>query len=314
MPPRFLCLPPAFFRSRACQREKGGRQGKAGCAGCIPPGFLCLPPSFFRCRACEREQGGRLGYQWCASPSGRFFPQISLPPSQRNLREKQTANQPQPAFNKPACLSIGGGLTVFFCNFVVHRGCASHEMPATDQAGATCPLHGPPHPHVLVPAGAAGSGFEGGTVLVLAQTGGTPAHGLVRCLVLRGRDTRVHLRIAAGRTAAGVLGWRATNARVWLGRPAHVLRCLELFDDPARPQHAHGSAAVAFTRFELYVCWAGAASWAAGTIQQCQIDGGDSACAAGESADVGGGDSGNEAAWDEQCRESFEEAGERVAE
>jgi len=182
-------------------------------------------------------------------------------------------------------------------------------MPATVQADA-CPLKGPPQPHVLVPAGPAGSAFQHGTVLVLAQTDGTPAGGPVRCLVLRGRDARIHLKIVAGRSTKGVLGGRATNARLWLGRSAHVFQCLELFDDPARPRHAHASAATAFTRFELYVCWAGASSWAAGTaIQQVHIDGGDAVCrSAGEGAAVGSDDSDNDAAWDEQCRDSFEHA------
>jgi hypothetical protein len=36
-----------------------------------------------------------------------------------------------------------------------------------------------------------------------------------------GRDSRSGTK--------GVLGGRATNARIWLGRPAHVVRC---FDDP----------------------------------------------------------------------------------
>jgi hypothetical protein len=191
-------------------------------------------------------------------------------------------------------------------------------MPARGQAGA-CPLHGPPLPHVLVPAGPGGSAFEQHcTVVVLAQTDGTPAGGRVRCLVLRGRDARFHLKIVAGRGTRGVLGGSAFNARCWLGRPAHVFRCLELFDGPAWPvawpQHAYASAPVAFSRFELYACWAGVGSWAACSIQQGQIDGGGAVCAAGEGAAVGdgGGDSGNEAAWGEQCRESFEEAGEGV--
>jgi hypothetical protein len=173
-------------------------------------------------------------------------------------------------------------------------------MSATDQAGATCPLSGPPYPYVLVPAG---PDFEDGTVLVLAQKRADTR--LVRCLVLRGWDTRVHLKIAAGRTLTGVLGGRATNARSWL-QPAHVSLCLGLFDDTTMPQHAHDSGAVAFARFELYVCWAGAGSWAAGTIQQGQIDGGDAACAAGEGAAVGGDGSDDDAAWDEQCREDCE--------
>jgi hypothetical protein len=132
-------------------------------------------------------------------------------------------------------------------------------------------------------------------------------------MVLQGKDARIHMNIAAGRGTKGVLGGRSKDARVWLGRPAHVVRCLALFDDPARARHAHASGVTAFTRFELYVCWAGTSSWGAGTIEHGQIDGGDAVCAAGarscEGAAAKSDDSDNEAAWDQQCRESFEEAG-----
>jgi hypothetical protein len=51
----------------------------------MPPRFLCLPPSFFRCRPCEREKGGRLGSPWCARQCWlvAFPPDFSvcLPPS-----------------------------------------------------------------------------------------------------------------------------------------------------------------------------------------------------------------------------------------
>lgn len=153
-------------------------------------------------------------------------------------------------------------------------------MPTTDQAD-DCPLHGPRRPHVLVPAGSAGSKFEPGTVVVMAQVAGDPAaRHLVRCMVLRGKDTRCHVHIVAGSGTKGVLGGRAWNARMWLGRPDHVARCLQLFDDTAWPRHAYrlhrpveinsagrargrgGALVTELARFELYVCSAGAASWA----------------------------------------------------
>ena len=151
------------------------------------------------------------------------------------------------------------------------------DIPDNMSATDTCPLNGPRRPHVLVPPG---PGFEPGTVVVLAQVAGAPEAGPVRCMVLREKDARCHVNIVADSGTKGVLGGRATNARMWLNRPDHVERCLELFDDPSWPRHgyrlhravptysaarARGTDAglvTALARFELYVCWAGAASWA----------------------------------------------------
>jgi len=141
----------------------------------------------------------------------------------------------------------------------------SANMSATD----TCPLNGPRRPHVLVPPG---PGFEPGTVVVLAQVAGAPEAGTVRCMVLRAKDARCHVKIVADSGTKGVLGGRATNARMWLNRSDHVERCLQLFDDPSWPRHGYrmhravptnsAGLVTALARFELYVCWAGAASWA----------------------------------------------------
>jgi hypothetical protein len=152
------------------------------------------------------------------------------------------------------------------------------EISANMSATYNCPLNGPRRPHVLVPAG---PGFEPGTVVVLAQVAGAPEAGhAVRCMVLRGKDARCHVNIVADSGTKGVLGGNATNARMWLNRSDHVERCLALFDDPSWPRHgyrlhravptnaaarARGTDAglvTALARFELYVCWAGAASWA----------------------------------------------------
>jgi hypothetical protein len=122
-------------------------------------------------------------------------------------------------------------------------------------------------------------------VVVLAQAAGTPAGGPVRCLLLRDNVTRYHLKIVTGRGANGVLGRRATNARMWLGRPAHVARCLELFDTwprhacrldrPVRPcfpwpRDGDASVVTALARLEIYVCWEGAGSWAAARMLDCR--------------------------------------------
>jgi len=112
--PRFLCLPPSFFRFRAASGSRVADRATRGVpvpgrAGCISLRFLCLPPSLVRCRACERDKWTseqraterytrRLPCLRAGRTHPALFQTISLPSDAHCRRDKmtQTAAQPPP--------------------------------------------------------------------------------------------------------------------------------------------------------------------------------------------------------------------------